>query len=327
MNLSHEKSHATTRRHFLAIRRAKHVIYLHMVGSPPQQDLFDYKPVLNQYHLKECPKEMLEGRKFAFIKGVPKLLGSFQKFRQHGRGGASDLLPNIASVSDDLCLIKSMRTDQFNHAPAQLMVHTGSPRLGGGASLGAWVVYGLGTENQNLPGFIVLVSAAAKSPTAANRSGDPASCPASIRACSAGPRATRCSISPIRRRHRDDPASTSIRYARRRGQPPAARRDRRPRDPDAHVAVRDGLPHADERQRRHGHVQGGPDTHERYGTQPGKASFRQQLPARAPPRRVAACASSSSSTGAGTSTAPAVGDDRSPTDSRSAARWTVRSPR
>jgi len=139
--------------------RAKHVIYLHMVGSPPQQDLFDYKPVLNQYHLKECPKEMLEGRKFAFIKGVPKLLGSFQKFRQHGRGGAwvSDLLPHIASVSDELCFIKSMKTDQFNHAPAQLLLLTGNQNFGG-ASFGAWATYGLGTLNQNLPGFVVLAS-------------------------------------------------------------------------------------------------------------------------------------------------------------------------
>ncbi len=140
--------------------KAKRVIYLHMAGAPSQLELFDYKPDLRRLDGLDCPASFLEGKRFAFISGVPKMLGPQYPFHRAGRSGIwiSDRLPNIARHIDDLCVIKSMRTDQFNHAPAQLLVQTGSPRLGGGASLGSWVTYGLGTENQNLPGFIVLVS-------------------------------------------------------------------------------------------------------------------------------------------------------------------------
>ena len=140
--------------------RAKRVIFLHMAGAPSQLELFDYKPDLQKVSGQECPASFLEGKRFAFISGVPKMLGPQYPFHQAGRSGSwiSDRLPHIERHIDDLCFIKSMRTDQFNHAPAQLMFQTGSPRLGGGAALGSWVTYGLGTENQNLPGFIVLAS-------------------------------------------------------------------------------------------------------------------------------------------------------------------------
>src|SRR5690606_29350770 len=106
-----------------------------------------------------CPREFLDGQRFAFIKGTPKMLGPLYKFQQHGQSGAwvSELLPHIASQADDLCFVKTMQTDQFNHGPAQLMVHTGQARLGY-PSIGSWITWGLGTENQNLPGFIVLLS-------------------------------------------------------------------------------------------------------------------------------------------------------------------------
>src|SRR5262245_11095836 len=99
------------------IPRAKSVIYLHMSGGPPQQDLFDWKPKLVEYHMKPCPDELIEGKKFPFIKGHPVLLGSPYKFAQHGQSGAwvSELLPNIAQVADELCVVRSMWTDQFNH--------------------------------------------------------------------------------------------------------------------------------------------------------------------------------------------------------------------
>ena len=150
--------------HFPA--KAKRVIYIHMAGAPSQLELFDYKPELIKYNGVDCPAEFLDGKKFAFIQGVPKMLGPIYDFKQHGQSGAwvSELLPHIASVSDELTFVKSMYTDQFNHAPAQLFMHTGSPRLGR-PSMGAWSVYGLGTENQNLPGFIVLASGG-KSPDA-----------------------------------------------------------------------------------------------------------------------------------------------------------------
>jgi hypothetical protein len=143
--------------HYLA--RAKRVIYLHMAGSPSQLELFDYKPILEQLHDQPCPQSLLEGKKFAFISGVPKMLGPQAVFKQHGQSGAwvSDHLPHFSKVVDDVCFLKAMHTDEFNHAPAQLFLHTGSPRLGR-PSIGSWVTYGLGSESENLPGFVVLVS-------------------------------------------------------------------------------------------------------------------------------------------------------------------------
>ena len=139
--------------------RAKRVIYLHMAGAPSQLELFEYKPELVKLDGQECPASLLAGKRFAFITGVPKLMGPQFPFHQVGQSGQwiSDRLPNLEKHLDELCFIKSMRTDQFNHAPAQLLVQTGNARLGY-PSLGSWVVYGLGTENQNLPGFIVLIS-------------------------------------------------------------------------------------------------------------------------------------------------------------------------
>jgi uncharacterized protein (DUF1501 family) len=139
--------------------KAKRVIYLHMAGSPSQLELFDHKPELAKLDGKECPKEFLEGKQFAFIQGVPKMLGSQFPFHQAGKSGQwiSDRLPHFEQVIDEVCFIKSMWTDQFNHAPAQLLLHTGS-QLPGSPSAGAWATYGLGSENANLPGFIVLTS-------------------------------------------------------------------------------------------------------------------------------------------------------------------------
>jgi hypothetical protein len=139
--------------------RAKRVIYLHMAGAPSQLELFDPKPALKKHDGQPCPQEYLEGKRFAFIKGVPQMLAGQYEFRQHGNSGIwlSELLPQLSTLADELAVIRSMTTDQFNHAPAQLLMHTGNQRLGY-ASIGAWATYGLGTENQNLPGFIVLVS-------------------------------------------------------------------------------------------------------------------------------------------------------------------------
>jgi len=143
--------------HFPA--RAKRVIYLHMSGGPPQQDLFDYKPTLVKHTMQPCPDELLKNQRFAFIKGHPKLLGTPYKFHQRGESGQSisDLLPHIGEVVDDIAVIRSMHTDQFNHAPAELFIFTGTPR-NGGAAMGSWITYGLGSENQDLPGFVVLIS-------------------------------------------------------------------------------------------------------------------------------------------------------------------------
>lgn len=145
---------------------AKSVIYLHMAGSPSQLELFEHKPELKKFHNKECPKEYLEGKRFAFIRGVPKMLAGQFSFQQHGESGQwiSELLPEFASVADEACVIRTVNTDQFNHSPAQLLLHTGQPRLGN-PSMGAWVTWGLGSENENLPGFVVLASGG-KTPSA-----------------------------------------------------------------------------------------------------------------------------------------------------------------
>jgi hypothetical protein len=143
------------------VPRAKRVIYLHLTGSPPNLDVYDYKPELVKRDGQDCPQEFIAGRTFAFTSGTPKLLGTPRTFTQCGQSGAwlSDAVPNFhaADIADEMCFIHSMNTDQFNHAPAELLIYTGSPRSGRPA-LGSWVTYGLGTENQNLPGFVVLIS-------------------------------------------------------------------------------------------------------------------------------------------------------------------------
>ncbi len=143
--------------HFPA--KAKNIIYLHMAGAPSQLDLFDYKPKLIELNNQKIPESMIKGERFAFIKGVPKLLGTPHQFKRYGQSGAeiSDALPYLAKVADDICIVRSMKTDQFNHAPAQLFVQTGSARLGR-PSMGSWLSYGLGTEGRNLPGFVVMLS-------------------------------------------------------------------------------------------------------------------------------------------------------------------------
>ncbi len=139
--------------------RAKRVIYLHMTGSPPNLDLFDYKPELSRRDGEDCPQSFLEGKEFAFTSGTPKLLGTPQNFRQVGSTGRwmSDAIPHLQGISDEMCCVHSMHSDQFNHAPAELLIYTGSPRTGR-PSMGSWVTYGLGSENDNLPSFVVLIS-------------------------------------------------------------------------------------------------------------------------------------------------------------------------
>ena len=156
-NAAHADPMAVRKPHFEG--KAKRVIYIHLTGSPPHLDLWDYKPELVKRTDQECPDEFIKGRTFAFTSGTPKLMGTPRTFKQFGKGGTwmSDAIPNFHPLADDLCVIKSMTTDQFNHAPAELFVHTGSPRPGR-PSFGSWVTYGLGTENENVPGYVVLIS-------------------------------------------------------------------------------------------------------------------------------------------------------------------------
>ena len=116
--------------HFLG--KARRVIFLHMAGAPSQLELFDYKPELQKLNNQLCPPSLLEGKRFAFIRGTPKMLGPQATFRQRGQSGAyvSDHLPHFSQLVDEVSFLKGVYTDQFNHAPAQLFVHTGAPRLG-----------------------------------------------------------------------------------------------------------------------------------------------------------------------------------------------------
>jgi hypothetical protein len=144
--------------HFPA--KAKSVIFMFMAGGPSQLELFDYKPKLQELSGQVVPPSYVKNKRFAFIKLDAKLLGTRRKFAYHGESKAqiSECLPHLASIADDLCFIRSMATDVFNHGPAKLFVNTGSPQFSGRPSMGSWVTYGIGSESQDLPGFVVLQS-------------------------------------------------------------------------------------------------------------------------------------------------------------------------
>lgn len=139
--------------------RAKHVIYLHMIGAPSQLDLFDWKPELVRRHNQPCPPEVTKNRDFAFIGKTSTLGGSPWKFARHGDSGQtlSELLPHLAGVVDELAVVRSLHTEEINHAPAQMFLHSGFGRAGR-PSFGSWVMYGLGAETEDLPGYVVLLS-------------------------------------------------------------------------------------------------------------------------------------------------------------------------
>jgi uncharacterized protein (DUF1501 family) len=140
--------------------KANRVIYLFMGGAPSQLDLFDYKPALAKYNGKPIPQEVVMGQKYAFIKPDAALYASEFKFSKQGGCGAelSEALSHLAEVADDIAIVKSMTTDAFNHAPAQVLMQTGSTQFGR-PCFGSWVLYGLGSEAQSLPGFVVMNSA------------------------------------------------------------------------------------------------------------------------------------------------------------------------
>ncbi|MCP4513293.1 MAG: DUF1501 domain-containing protein, partial [Fuerstiella sp.] len=130
-----------------------------MIGAPSQLDLFDEKPELRRRHNEPCPPEVTKGRDFAFIGKTSTLAGSPWKFSKHGHSGQtlSELLPHLSTVADELAVIRSLHNEEINHAPAQMFLHSGFGR-GGRPSLGSWVTYGLGSDNTNLPAYVVMVS-------------------------------------------------------------------------------------------------------------------------------------------------------------------------
>jgi hypothetical protein len=146
--------------HFPA--KAKRVIYLFMSGGPSQLDLYDYKPLLNERHGEQLPDSVRGGQRLTGMSGnqssIP-LVGSPFKFNQYGKGGSwfSELLPHTASIADELCVVRSMYTEAINHGPGVTMFQTGT-QIAGRPSIGAWLSYGLGQDNANLPSFVVLIT-------------------------------------------------------------------------------------------------------------------------------------------------------------------------
>lgn len=149
--------------------KAKRVIYMFMEGGPSQMDLFDPKPALQKWHGQSLPESFTKDLKLAFIKPSAAVLGSPRVFTKHGQAGMelSDYIPHIAGQADNLCLVRSIHTEAFNHHPGQLLMFTGFT-VPGRPTLGAWTVYGLGSESENLPGFVVLSSGVGTSGGASN---------------------------------------------------------------------------------------------------------------------------------------------------------------
>ena len=139
--------------------RAKRVIFLFQAGAPSQLELFDHKPKLRELAGKPIPPSVIAGQRYAFIQPDAAVLAPQFEFARHGQSGAefSDRLPHLAKIADEIAIVKSLNTDQFNHAPAQIMVNTGAP-IPGRPALGSWLSYGLGSVSQNLPSFVVLKS-------------------------------------------------------------------------------------------------------------------------------------------------------------------------
>src|SRR5579884_2232220 len=148
--------------------RAKRVVFLFMAGAPSHLELLDYKPQLAKYDGTLPPKSLVEGYRAAFINPSSKLLGPKFKFAKYGKCGAelSELLPHLATVVDDIAIVRSMVTDAFNHAPGQILMNTGSQQFGR-PSFGSWVTYGLGSESRSLPAFVVF-STGQKGPSGGN---------------------------------------------------------------------------------------------------------------------------------------------------------------
>ncbi len=222
--------------------KAKNVIFLFQEGAPSQMDLFDPKPMLQKYNGQSLPPEMTEHLQLAFIKKNAQVLASQAAFRKCGESGMeiSDMLPHTQGVADEICLIRSMFSEAFNHHPGQSLLMTGSPLLGR-PTIGSWLTYGLGSESGNLPGFVVLSSGRGTSGGSSNwSSGFLPSTYAGVPFRSSG--------DPIL--YLSNPDGVDSEDAAHepgrdpRPQPGAARQDRRPRDRFPHPELRAGVPHA-----------------------------------------------------------------------------------
>src|SRR5262249_43866801 len=231
---------APRRPHFTA--RARAVIHLFMAGAPSQLELFDYKPRLAALEGRPIPPEVIGGQRYAFIRPDAATLGPRFRFARHGQSGAelSETLPHLARVADDLCIVRSLHTDQFNHGPAQIFLNTGFA-VPGRPSLGSWVVYGLGAETEDLPAFVVMSTGSGISGGAGHQGQRllahdlQGGAPADLR------RADPQRLQP--RRLRPGPAARDAGPGHA-PEPAAAGRGGRPGDRHAHSRLRDGVPPA-----------------------------------------------------------------------------------
>ncbi len=284
--------------------KATQVIFLFMAGAPSQLDLFDDKPALRKYDGQDVPAEIVKGERFAFIKGTPKLLGSPFDFRRHGQSGQeiSDLLPHLTTIADDIAIVKSMQTTQFNHAPAQIFMNTGHQVIGR-PSMGSWLSYGLGIREQGPP-RVRRADLRREQPRRRQVVlGLAASCPPSTRASSSAAAPIRCCSSPIptaSTRRCDARSLDALKDLNGLRQPIVGDPEIETRINAYELAYRmqTSVPELTD-------ISGEPQSvHELYGTQPG----RPRSPTTACWRvdwSSAACASCSSTTAAGTPTAPA----------------------
>ena len=275
--LAAENPLAPRQPHFPA--KAKRVIYLFQAGAPSHLELFDNKPELTKRDGQLPPAELLKGYRAAFINPNSALLGPKFKFAKHGQCGMelSEVLPHTAKIADDICLIRTMQTEAVNHAPAQIMMNTGSQQFGR-PSFGSWTLYGLGSESADLPGFVVLTSAKGTSGGASNygcgflptmyggmpfrSAGDPVlylSNPPGIDA-----ETQRASLDALNRLN-DWRSQVDARSGNRR----------------AHPELRDGVPPANQRAGTDGPGQEPKETLDSYGIKIAERSqLRPQLPAR-----------------------------------------------
>ncbi len=221
--------------------KAKRVIFLFMAGAPSHLDLFDNKPQLAKFDGQLPPAELIRDYRAAFINPNSKLLGPKFKFARHGRGGAevSELLPHLAEIVDDITIVRSLVTDAFNHAPAQILMNTGSQQFGR-PSIGAWTLYGLGAESQNLPGFVVLNSGK-KGPSGGNSNWGAGFLPTVYQR--RGLPLERGGVAiPVDAVGRVPAVAARIARHARAAESHAARRGGRSRNRDADQCVRNGLP-------------------------------------------------------------------------------------
>ena len=266
--------------HFAA--KAKRVIFLCMAGGPSHLETFDYKPKLAELDGQPMPESFTKGQPIAQLQGKKlKCLGPLTKFQKYGQSGQviSDFLPWHAKMADDICIVRSMVTEQINHDPAHTFMNTGTA-ISGRPSMGSWVTYGLGSESEDLPGFVVLTSVGGRNPQPiASRQWSAGSCPAASRAWSSTPTGDPVHYVRNPRGRHARRSSGELVDAIDAAQPASQPSGRQPGDRHAHRRLRNGLSHADVGARTDGRLRRAAARPRHVRRQAGRRLVRLQLPA------------------------------------------------